>query len=378
MCGRVLAFVFAAAALMAQPHWRPDVSIAPAGSDQVKGVTVSSKDRSVWLLTANLKAVPEVDELHRIDFDGEVQRTIKISGEGSWERFENAIAATDEADVFVLGWSKGRVHLIKISASGETVWVRALGLDSLHVLGLTAAPGGGVLLYGDGYRGAFAARVDAGGKKLWTIDADRRPLAAIFSSGVALEDGSSILVGNVWDFKQGKIGMGLGNTLVIKVNSAGKVIEEKTFAGRIATAARLGNGSIAVVDDPQSYAADGSVNAAAFQDTAVYSKTFMRLQCWTPDLTLAWSVRLPEFHVQFLPVSIAPAPKGGVIVLGSDRKFQFIAAEYDARGRLVWTTTDSKRAWGVFSLSGSSGLFAVAHPVYDADIRVALSPFTLR
>src|SRR5436309_2382839 len=101
MCGRFLAFILAAGSLMAQPKWRPDISIAPAGSDQVKAVTVSSKDHSVWLLTANLKAVPEVDELHRIDFDGRVQRTINISGAASWERFENAIAATEEGDVFV-------------------------------------------------------------------------------------------------------------------------------------------------------------------------------------------------------------------------------------------------------------------------------------
>jgi hypothetical protein len=65
-------------------------------------------------------------------------------------------------------------------------------------------------------------------------------------------------------------------------------------------------------------------------------------------------------------------------VLGSGRGFQFIASEYDAQGRLVWNTTDSTRTWGIFSLGGSRDLFAVAHSVYDPDIRVALSQFTLK
>jgi hypothetical protein len=378
MYGWLLALVLTAAPLIAQPKWRPDLSITRDGSDQVKAVTVSPKDHSVWVLTANLKVTPEVDELHRIDPEGQGQRVINISSGGPLERFESAIAATDEGDVFVVGWTKGRVHLVKIGASGEMAWDRPLGLDSLHALGLTAVPGGGVLLFGDGYRGAFAARIDASGRKLWTIDADKQPLAALFSSGVALDDGSAVLVGNVWDFKQGNIGMGLGTTLLVKADAAGEIVEQKTFPGRIATATRLRDGNIAVVDDPQSYAGAVGVGASAFQDNAAYAKTFMRLQSWTPDLALSWSARLPEFHVQFLPVSIAPAPHGGVVVLGNGRGFQFIASEYDAQGRLLWTTADSTRTWGVFSLAGSSGLFAVAHPVYDPDIRVALSQFTLK
>jgi outer membrane protein assembly factor BamB len=186
------------------------------------------------------------------------------------------------------------------------------------------------------------------------------------------------LVGNVWDFKQGKIGMGLGNTLLVKVDTEGKVVKQKTFPGRIAAAARLRDGNIAVVDDPQSYAGEAGVGAPTFQDNAVYAKSFMRLQSWTPDLALSWSVRLPEFHVQFLPLSIAAAPQGGVVILGSGRGFQFIASEYDAQGRLVWTSTDSTRTWGISSLGGSGGLFAVAHLVYEPDMRVALSQFTLK
>jgi len=354
------------------------LSITPAGSDQVKAVTVSPKDHSIWVLTANLKVTPEVDQLHRIDAEGQGQRVIDISSGEPLERFESAIAATDEGDVFVVGWAKGRVHLVEISASGETRWARPLGLDSLHALGLIAPPAGGVLLFGDGYRGAFAARIDGSGRKLWTIDGGGQPLAALFSSGVALDDGSSVLAGNVWDLQQRNIGAGLGNTVLVKVDAAGKIVEQKTFPGRIAIAARLHDGNIAVVDDPRSYAGEAGVGASAIQDNAVYAKTFMRLQSWTPDLALAWSVRLPEFHVQFLPLSIAPAPGGGVVVLGSGRGLQFIASEYDAHGRLVWTTTDSTRTWGIFSLGGNGGLFAIAHPVYEPDIRVALSQFTLK
>ena len=67
MCGWFLALILAASPLFAQPEWRPDLSIAPAGPDQVKAVTISPKDHSVWVLTANLRVTPEVDELHRID-----------------------------------------------------------------------------------------------------------------------------------------------------------------------------------------------------------------------------------------------------------------------------------------------------------------------
>ena len=378
MFGWFLALVLAAAPLIAQPKWQPDLSITPAGADQVKAVTVSPKDHSIWVLTANLKVTPEVDELHRIDAEGQGQRVIDISSGAPLERFESAIAATDEGDVFVIGWTRGRAHLVKINASGDTDWDRPLELDSLHALGLIAAPPGGVLLFGDGYRGAFAARIDGSGHKLWTIDADKQPLAALFSSGVALDDGSSVLVGNVWDIQRGNVGMGIGNTLLVKVDAAGKIVEQKTFPGRIATATRLTDGNIALVDDPQSYAGEAGMGASAFQDHAVYAKTSMRLQSWTPGLALSWSVRLPEFHVQFLPLSIAPAPRGGVVVLGSGRGFQFIASEYDAEGSLIWTTTDSTRTWGIFSLSGNGGLFAVAHPVYEPDMRVALSQFTLK
>lgn len=247
---RLLWLLVPLSSLVAQPEWSADRVIQPSGSfNWAKAIAVSPKDRSIWVLATDQRAVPEADELWRLDADGQDRKTIAIAPK--LDRFENVLGITDAGDVYLLGWVRERMHLVKIDSSGATSFVRPLEPGAAHPLGMVTILQRGLLLFGDRGSGAYASRIDEEGRKLWSIGIDKKPLAAIFEAGIALEGGSTILVGNVWDWKQGKIGMGLGNTLIVKVDPAGKIVQQKTFAGRIATAARAGDGNILVVDDPQ-------------------------------------------------------------------------------------------------------------------------------
>jgi hypothetical protein len=376
---RTLLLTAVALPIVGQPKWEPDLVISPAGASYtLKATAVSAKDQSVWILAARIIGSSELADLWRIDSSGQNRQTISFPAPPKLERFENVIGTQPDGSIFLLGWTQGHIQLVKIDSTGRTSWVRPLGLDYAHPLGLVAAPQGGLLMFGDGASGAFAARIDETGRRLWIAQIDKHPLASIFLSGMALEDDSCILVGNAWDIKQGNIGMGLGDTLLVKLDARGVIVRQKSFPGRVATATRTSEGKIITIDDPQSYAGTARLGMAAFQDGQAYQNSYMRLQAWTPDLALAWAGKLPEFHVQFLPMSIAPTRVGGVILLGTNRGFQLISSEYDAGGHPVWTVADPERRWAVSSLANRGDAFAVAHQVYEADIRVGLSQFTLR
>ncbi|HYL76489.1 MAG TPA: hypothetical protein VEU96_19910 [Bryobacteraceae bacterium] len=362
--------------LLAQPNWTAEQVISPADTSyQVKAIAVSPKDASVWVLAANIKATPEIARLWRVEAGGSNRIAVPLAAT-KMERFEGAICAASDGSVYLVGWMRNRSHLVRFAPTGETT-IRPLGLDGINIMGLEASQHG-LLLVGSGNRGGFAARIDEDGRKLWAIDVDKHPLAAILSSGTMLEDGSTLLAGNVWDFHQGKIGMGRGNTLLLRVDARGNIVQEKSFPGRIASAARARGGDFLVVDDPQSYPSDSGPSIPAAIDPDVYARSFMRLQAWRPNLTLAWTAPLPEFHMQFLHMAIRPGPAGGAVLIGTGRRFDLIASEYDGQGRQVWTTTDPSRQWSVLWLASSVDSFVLAHQVYDAEIRIALAGFNLK
>jgi len=369
--------VVAAAAwpLLSQPKWTQEHVVSPPGAPyRIKGIAAGAQSDSVWILAANTKAAPEEAELWRVDSDGGNRISIQLSAT-EMDRFEDVLCATADGSVYLVGWSHGKSYLLKTSASGETM-IRPLALDGIHLLALEKAPNG-LLLVGDGSRGAFAARVDETGRKIWSIDIDKHPLAAIFSSGTVLDGGSTILAGNMWDFHQGKIGMGIGHTLLLRVDARGNIIREQRIPGRIAIGARTSDGNFVVVDDPQSYLPGGRPTIPGGMDPNVYGRTYMRLQAWSPDLKPVWTSRLPEFHMQFLYMAIRPAAGGGVVLFGTGRGFDFIASEYDAQGSQVWTINDPGKRWGTYSSASSRAGFVFAHPVYGDEIGVGVSAFKL-
>ena len=369
--------VVAAAAwpLMSQPKWTQEHVVSPPGAPyRIKAIAGGAESATAWILAANTKTAPETAELWRVDADGANRISIQLSAT-KMDRFEDVLCATANGSVYLVGWSNGKSYLIKTSASGETA-IRPLALDGIHLLALEKAPNG-FLLAGDGTRGGFAARVDEGGRKIWAIDVDKHPLAAIFSSGAVLADGSTILAGNIWDFHQGKIGMGIGHTLLVRVDARGNVIGERRVPGRIAIGARTADGNFVVVDDPQSYLPGGRPTIPAGMDAGAYDRSYMRLQAWSPDLKPVWTSRLPEFHMQFLYMTIRPTSGGGVVLFGTGRGFDFIASEYDASGAQVWTVNDPARKWGTYSSSTWRDGFVFAHPVYGEDIGVGVSAFKL-
>jgi hypothetical protein len=375
---RAFSAVLAALPLLAQPKWNPDLIISPAGlSYNQKAMAVSPKDYAVWILAARLNGSTELAELWRVDPQAQSRQVVAFPVAPKIDRFENVLATNQAGDVFALGWAGKRMHLVKADATARVSWLRPIGLDYVHPLGLVAGPRGEFLMFGDGGAGAFAARIDETGRVLWVKNVNKEPLAAIFTSGALLEDGAAVLAGNIWDFKQGNIGMGLGETMLVRLDGKGNIVRQKTFPGRVAAAARTKDGNIALVDDPQAYAGSTKLSAVIFQGDAAQN-SYMRLQAWTPELAPLWTAKLTEFPVQFLPMQVAPAPDGGVILLGTERSFTLITSQYDAAGRQIWTVADPNRRWSVSLLAPRGDAFTIAHQVFETDIRVGLSEFKLK
>jgi len=196
-------------------------------------MAISPKDQSAWALVKRGNS----GELWHAEQSGQDMRPIPITGTPKLERLEDVITVTDDGEVYLVGWAEERMQLVKITASGETAFVRPLNVRSAHLFGLVAAPRqDGLVLFGANDRGAFATKVDDSGLKFWTVDVDERPLAASFVDAMSLADGSCILTGEVRDFRADSFGNGRSRTLLVKVNGRGRIVLSKNSPGYAATA----------------------------------------------------------------------------------------------------------------------------------------------
>ncbi len=344
---RILAalLVLALRCTLAQPDRNREIPIGlQSGHVLISAVAVSPKSGAVW-------AIRDPDVLWRLDADGRSWRAFPIAApDGSKMFLTHFLRVDTKGGVYLAGQTGEQSWLIKIAESGQTAFIRPIDIQGLHPAGLKPNPDGTWTVFGEGWSGACAARIDENGRKIWMRTFPKEKLATAFLGAVVLKDGSSILAGNIWDFHQGKIGMGLGNTMLVKLNPQGVTVAEKVFPGRNAVLAHAEDGQIILIDDPQSYPAIG--------DLLKREKEWpMRMQSWSEDLRLLWTAAMPGVLAELLPPEVVPAPGSGVIVFSNGFFAKPALARYDAAGKQLWV---SQLEIGFEVLGGESGKYALA------------------
>ena len=144
--------------------------------------------------------------------------------------------------------------------------------------------------------------------------------------------------------------MGLGSTMLVKLNRQGVTVAEKVFPGRNAVLAQAEDGQIILIDDPQSYPAIGELLKRG-------TEWPMRMQAWSEELRLLWTAAMPGLSADLLPPEVLPAPGSGVIVLSNGFFAKPALARYDAAGKQLWV---SHPGIGFEVLGGESGRFFLA------------------
>jgi len=166
-------------------------------------------------------------EIWHLDRSGR-WHSIAIPG-SPFERFENVAAAAEDGAAYFAGWLDGRLQLIKIAANGAVSFVRPLGIHSARLTGLIPFSERGVLLFGGSDRGAFAAKVDDSGLRLWTIDIDEHPRVAAFTRASLEEDGSCLLTVDIHDRREDGIISAVDRILLITVDSRGRITRSRAL-----------------------------------------------------------------------------------------------------------------------------------------------------
>jgi hypothetical protein len=329
---------------LAQPDLSRSIPIGlQSGPVMTAAAAISPKSGSIWVLE-------DPGGLWRLDADGRNWRAVPIPApDGSKMFLAPFLQVATKGGVYLAGQTGEQPWLIKIAESGQTAFIRPIDIQGLHPAGLKPDPDGTWTVFGAGWSGACAARIDENGRKIWMRTFPKEKLATTFLGGVVLKDGSSILAGNIWDFHQGKIGMGPGSTMLVKLNPQGVTVAENVFPGRNAVLAQAEDGQIVLIDDPQSYPAVG--------DLLRWEKEWpMRMQSWSEELKLLWTAAMPGVRAELLPPEMMPAPGSGVIVFGNGFFAKSVLARYDAAGKQLWV---SHPGIGFGALGGESGRFVL-------------------
>jgi len=295
-------------------------------------------------------------ELWRLDATGLNGRAIPIAiaGGPKVERLEVPLHATRDGSAYLIGQTDDQPYLVKVAAGGQVAFIRPIDLPGLHPLGIEPDPDGTWTVFGE-CSDACVARIGEDGRKIWVRTFPKEKLATIFLGAVALKDGSTILAGNIWDFHQGKIGMGLGSTMLVKLDPKGATVAEEVFPGRNAVLTRTEDGEIVLVDDPQSYA-EKAGQPAPEDGWKKMAQSSQRMEVWSEDLKRARSASMAGLAAALLPPTVLPAPGSGVIVFSNMWATPAVLARYDTAGRQAWLLHPET---GFGSLGGNAGRFAL-------------------
>jgi len=179
---------------------------------------------------------------------------------------------------------------------------------------------------------------------------------------VVLKDGSSILAGNIWDFHQGKIGMGPGSTMLVKLNPQGVTVAENVFPGRNAVLAQAEDGQIVLIgrsaELPGSWGSPEMGERVADADAIVVG-----------GVEAAVDRRHAGCARRVAPARNDASSGVGVIVFGNGFFAKSVLARYDAAGKQLWV---SHPGIGFGALGGESGRFVLVQGGPDG---ATLTPF---
>jgi hypothetical protein len=214
------------AVLVEHPSIGADARTAAADqpTDPLTARVVSPSDQSIWAVATRAST----SEIWHADSAGHWQ-AIAIPAFPRIDRFEDAAAATGNGDVYFAGWADGRLHLIKVAASGRVVFIRALGFRLAQLSGMTRASERSTLLFGRSDRGAFAAEIDDSGLRKWAIEIDEHPSAAAFTDANLNADGTGDLTASIRPRSDDPLDTSRPRTLLIAVDSTGRIVRSKSI-----------------------------------------------------------------------------------------------------------------------------------------------------
>ncbi len=228
---------------------------------QNKSIAVAANDNSLFIAgifssTDRAKSQRDVMGIWiwKINDDGEKKLDIRVKN--TQDQNSNlidveAMAVTGEGNIIILARSQtNQTSFLRMNAKGDILLTKKLDQDS-HIFKIIQTTDKKYLLIGKKKADALLMKIDENGEIVWS-KIYARANADMFIDGVALEDGSFILIENTGKVEQFFIGV--ADIWIIKCDANGQKQSERTFTGRYGSIARIINDGYAVLYDKSSTA----------------------------------------------------------------------------------------------------------------------------
>jgi len=226
-----------------------------------------------------------------------------------------AVEPADGGALLVLGTTtsfgfSGAAMLVKVSSSGEVLWQRAIGGDTVNrARALAATADGGAVVAGEtrstttGDSDAWLVKVDADGEIVWQERCGGKKADVAMSVREAA-DGSLAVAGFTYSY-----GAGNSDAWFLKISSTGKLLQQRTYGGAGWDDAY----GICMADDG-GYFLGGATRPSA---STPWDFWILRLDS---DLKILWQRRYGGSKDDML-YSIRSADDGGCVVAGLTESF---------------------------------------------------------
>ena len=156
------------------------------------------------------------------------------------------MAITDKGNIVLLARSETSLsYFLKISSKGEVLLSKLVD-NSMQVTNIITTLDKCYVLVGSQKADACIVKIDENGVILWK-KIFTRGKSDMFVDGVAVEDGSYVMVENIGKFE--KFFMGSSDIWLLKCDANGQKQNELTFSGRYGSIVRTINGGYAVLYD---------------------------------------------------------------------------------------------------------------------------------
>lgn len=312
-----------------EPYWYKykAMSITKNGdlliATSVKSMPGSSNDNmdATWLWRIDQKGV-KVEE-------SEIKKSLisnKVKNSNAIDADVRGVAALESGDrLLVIDFTGESPWIIKISAKGGLLFAKEI-LGSARrawISRIIPTFDNGFLLIGHELLDSIVIKVDSAGDVVWENKQDRGG-KDLYVDGVAMLDGSSVLVGNSGEYDM--LLRGQSMISIYRFDAAGLAKSEKRFAGRNGSIARSADGGFVIVYDK------GNANG---QDIWV--------QALGPALQELWQLKVIVNKPSVPPASfkIKTALDGNYIIVGGKDGKPYIE-KIDKKGARIW------EYWGEF------------------------------
>lgn len=220
-----------------------------------RAVVLSPKDSGLFIAGEYItlaKGMPTITEglwVWKVNPAGEKIIDLKLKNPADdAKKYLNveALAITANEDVILIAKMRGgRINLIKLNLSGDILFSKELKADR-DISKIVPTADNKFLLIGHEKFNSLLMKIDANGEILWEKVNDRGKVD-MFVDGILLEDGGFILIEN--SGKSAQFFLASSEMWIIKYDSKGEKITEKSFLGRHGSIARGKDGNYAIAYD---------------------------------------------------------------------------------------------------------------------------------